>query len=171
MIPASAARECQLSEFHEMPGHLIRRLHQISTSLFSEEMERCGYDLTPIQFAALASIEEKPGLDQASLAGSIACDRVTTGGVVDRLEHKKLINRKVSEQDRRARNLYITEDGTRFLKKVRPVVRDLQNNILVGLDASEKEQLLKLLTKVAREGNLLSRAPLLDSRKSEVQDA
>ena len=69
-------------EVHAMPGHLIRRLQQIAVSVFTERVTKAGFDITPVQFAALSTIAENPGLDQASLAGLIAYDRVTIGGVV-----------------------------------------------------------------------------------------
>ena len=54
-----------------MPGHLIRRLHQISVSLFAARMAEAGLDLTSVQYAALVTVRENPGLDQATLALSL----------------------------------------------------------------------------------------------------
>ena len=54
-------------DIHKMPGHLIRRLNQISVALFSEHMSRAGLTLTPVQFAALSAVEKHPGTDQAPL--------------------------------------------------------------------------------------------------------
>ena len=45
-----------MSEIYQMAGHLIRRLQQISVSVFTEHMRAAGYDLTPVQFAALSAI-------------------------------------------------------------------------------------------------------------------
>ena len=36
---------------HGMPGHLIRRLHQLSTQCFANRMRAAGFDVTPVQFA------------------------------------------------------------------------------------------------------------------------
>lgn len=80
-------------DLHDMPGHLIRRLNQVSVSLFMEEATKAGYDLTPVQFAALSAIEAYPGADQATISGVIAYDRVTIGGVVDRLTQKGFVRR------------------------------------------------------------------------------
>ena len=167
----SSSKEADLTEFHAMPGHLIRRLHQISTSVFAERMEQHGFDFTPIQFAALSGICETPGIDQAGLAGSIACDRVTTGGVLDRLENKGLVERRVSERDRRARLVFATDAGRKLLQRVRPVVQKLQADILVGLDAEEAKLLIQLLYKVTDEGNLLSRAPLKKNTSEYSENA
>lgn len=150
-----------MGEIHTMAGHLIRRLHQISVSLFQERMREMGLDLTPVQFAALSTLEENPGVDQATLAGLIAYDRATIGGVIDRLEAKGLLTRKVSDRDRRAREIALSAAGAELLAKVRPVIRDLQEEILVGLDPEERGAFLQLAGKVAELGNGLSRAPLV----------
>lgn len=147
-------------EFHDMPGHLIRRLQQISISVFAEKTGAAGFDLTPVQFAALAAIDRNAGIDQASLAGMIAYDRVTIGGVIDRLVQKGLVDRKTSARDRRARELSLTAPGKKLLAAIQPVVRALQRDILAGLDTAERDTFLTLLKKTTEAGNGLSRAPL-----------
>lgn len=147
-------------ELQDMAGHLIRRLHQISVSVFTERMKQGGVDLTPVQFAALAALDAHPDVDQATLAGLIAYDRVTIGGVVDRLESKGLVSRRVSPRDRRARILRLTEAGQRTLIAVRPVVRALQRDILSGLDDADTAAFMALLRKTTEAGNDQSRAPL-----------
>lgn len=144
-----------------MAGHLIRRLNQISTSVFQHRMRAEGYDLTPVQFAAMNAIHANPGIDQASLAGLIALDRATIGGVVDRLEAKNVVLRKVSQRDRRARELSLTPLGVTTLEKATPVVRAMQDDMLTGLSEAERKEFLRLARKAADCGNDLSRAPLL----------
>ena len=105
-----------------MAGHLIRRLHQQSTQVFQARTQAAGFDLTSVQFAALDGIERQPGIDQASQAAAISFDRATIGGVIDRLEQKGLVERVVSAQDRRARQLRLTAAGAQLLAACRPVV-------------------------------------------------
>lgn len=150
-----------MSSIHAMPGHLVRRLHQISTSIFAERVAAAGHDVTPVQYAALATLAEHPGIDQATLAGLIAYDRVTIGGVVDRLEAKGLVERAVNDRDRRSRVVRLTDAGTALAESLAPVVARLQEDILAGLAAEERRQLLALLEKAADAGNSLSRAPLV----------
>ncbi|MCB1332786.1 MAG: MarR family transcriptional regulator [Roseivivax sp.] len=147
-------------EIYNMAGHLIRRLHQISVAVFADHMAREGVELTPVQFAALSAIRAQPGIDQATLAGAIAYDKATLGGVIDRLEGKGLIVRTVSPQDRRARVLGLTEEGQALFARMVPVVRTLQTDILSGLNEDERETLLALLKKTTEAGNEKSRAPL-----------
>lgn len=131
----------------EMAGHLIRRLHQQSTQIFQSKMQEAGFDMTSVQFAALDAIAEQPGIDQASLAATISFDRATIGGVIDRLESKGLVQRAVSESDRRARLLTLTKDGEKLLAASRPVVEGLQAEILGALTKAERAAFVKLANK------------------------
>ena len=124
-------------EAYGMAGHLIRRLHQISTQVFMRQVQAAGFDLTPVQFAAMDAIRANPGIDQAGVATLIAYDRATIGGVIDRLVQKDWVARVVSRRDRRARELSLTGEGSRVFEVILPVVRDVQDDILSDLgDAS-----------------------------------
>ncbi|GGD43438.1 MarR family winged helix-turn-helix transcriptional regulator [Sinisalibacter lacisalsi] len=137
-----------MNEIHRMAGHQIRRLNQISQALFRERMAAAGVELTPVQYAALATLAERPGLDQASLAADIAYDKVTIGGVIDRLAAKGLVDRRPSPTDRRAKALSLTPEGTALLVRVRPVVWALQDDILGGLSQDERSCFLGLLARL-----------------------
>lgn len=130
-----------------MAGHLIRRLHQQSVQVFQQRMQAAGFDLTPVQFAALDAVAAEPGMDQATLAARIAYDRATIGGVVDRLVAKGLLHRTVSRADRRARVLALTAEGAAQLAAATPVVLALQAAILGPLDPGEGAALLALVEK------------------------
>lgn len=128
----------------DMAGHLIRRLHQLSTQVFVQRTQAAGFDLTPVQFAALDAIGHHPGTDQATVAELIAYDRATIGGVIERLEQKGWVDRVVSERDRRARVLSLTAEGERILQALVPVVRGLQDEILASLGEADRARFLKL---------------------------
>jgi DNA-binding MarR family transcriptional regulator len=149
-----------MTDLYDLPGHLIRRLHQISVAIFASRMADAGIDLTPVQFAALTKVDDNPGVDQATLAGLIAYDRVTMGGVVDRLVHKGLLRREVSRQDRRARVLTLSEEGQRILARALPEVRAVQVETLAGLTDDERRTFVALLRKATDAANDQSRAPL-----------
>ena len=143
----------------DKPGHLARRFQQIAVAVFHAEVEAAGYDLTPVQYAALTTVGMQPGIDQATLAGLIAYDRTTITGVVDRLAQKGLLVRQVSRTDRRAHALRITNEGRRTLDGIEPAVEAAQRMILGGLSKAEAATLMRLLRKAIAAGNELSRAP------------
>lgn len=149
-----------MADINDMPGHLVRRFHQIAVAIFHAEVGEAGFDLTPVQYAALARVKTHPGIDQATLAGLIAYDRTTIAGVVDRLVHKGFLARAVSEADRRARVLSITNEGIAALETIQPAVERAQKIMLGGLNDAEAEELMRLLRKATEAVNDLSRAPL-----------
>lgn len=132
----------------DMAGHLIRRLHQQSTSIFVQRAQEIGFDLTPIQFAALDAIYTNHGSDQASIAEMIGYDRATIGGVIDRLVTKSLVRRVVNLQDRRSRELSLTAKGSKVRLALVPIVQNLQKEILKPLNKADQENLIKLMRQV-----------------------
>jgi DNA-binding MarR family transcriptional regulator len=156
-----------MTEIHDMPGHLIRRLNQIHASVFHDRVTAAGFSVTSVQFAAMGVLRRAPGIDQRTLAGRIAYDQATMGGVVDRLVARGYVARRVSKRDRRARELALTEAGEAALRALEPVVEALQEEILGGLDAAERATFLRLARKAAEAGNPLSRAPLVPPKGEE----
>lgn len=147
-------------EIYAMPGHLIRRLNQISTGLFMDRMASAGLTLTPVQFAALSALHENPGIDQATVAGMVAYDRATMGKVIDKLQARELVRRTTSPTDRRAKHLSLTPAGQALYEQALPHVLATQPEILGGLDEEERETLVRLLDKATLAANRHSRAPL-----------
>src|SRR6476646_1024945 len=98
------------------PGYLFRRMQQIAVALFIEECK--AFDLTPVQYAALIAIHTHPGIDATRLSAVIAFDRSTLGSVIERLEAKRLIERKPSNDDKRVKLLYLTRAGAATLRDI-----------------------------------------------------
>ena len=107
-----------MQNFAELPGHLIRLLHQVSVPIFAEEFARLN--LTPVQCAVLLRLSEKDGLDATGLSELVLFDRSTLGAVLDRLEEKALIRRQPSATDRRVKLLQFTAKGRQLLTRAPP---------------------------------------------------
>jgi len=155
-----------VTDNNDKPGHLARRFQQIAVAIFHAEVEAAGHDLTPVQYAALTTIQGHPGIDQVTLAGLIAYDRTTITGVVDRLVQKDLLLRQANSRDRRARALQITDQGRRILGEIEPAVEAAQRIMLRGLSAAEADEFKRLLRKAIDAGNDLSRAPQRQAREA-----
>lgn len=147
----------QINTLDTLPGHLLRRMHQISVGIFMSETEKIN--LTPIQFAALQAVSQHPGIDQKTLAQSIALDTSTIGGVIDRLEARGLIERQASKEDRRVRLLTLSKDGEKTLQLAIPIMLEVQKKILSPLSTAEKQLFMKLLNQLVQANNEFSRAP------------
>jgi DNA-binding MarR family transcriptional regulator len=148
---------------YRMPGHLIRRCHQISAALFIEE---CGaYDITPQQYAVLSVLAANDGVDQITLAGLAALNRTTAGEVIDRMERSGLVKRRDNDSDRRVKNIFVTRAGRRRLDEIKEAVERVQQRLLEPLEPRERTRFVELLTRIADGNNELSRAPLRSASK------
>lgn len=145
------------ARFTAMPGHLLRRCHQIAVAIF---LDACAaFDLTPLQFAVLESLGNDGPQDQVTLGGATALDRTTITVVLRNLERRGLLRREKSSRDLRSKVVTISARGERLLRDALPSVEAAQQRILAPLDAAETVELLALLDKLARNNNDLSRAP------------
>jgi DNA-binding MarR family transcriptional regulator len=141
------ARRQQVREsFSRLPGHLIRRVHQVSSAYFAEE---CGAELTAVQYAALVTIGAHPGIDATRLSQIIYFDRSTIGDVLDRMEGKGWILRESTPNDRRIKLLNLSPAGLIVLQQAEPRIRRVQERLLAALTATEAKTLIRLLAKMA----------------------
>ena len=126
-----------------LPGHDIRRLHQISVAIFMQETEAFG--VTPVQYAALQAVGHQPGMDQRTLARTIGFDTSTIAGVIDRLESRGLMQRNASAQDRRVRLLTLTAAGVALLAALVPAMLQAQQRILSPRPEAERGEFMRTL--------------------------
>ena len=140
------------------PGYLFRRMQQIAVAIFMEECK--AFDLTPVQYAALIAIHTHPGIDATRLSAVIAFDRSTLGNVIERLETKKLIERKPSPDDKRVKLLFLTKPGAALLRDITSSVDRAQARMLQPLKPVDRKALLALLEQLVDLNNEASRVPL-----------
>lgn len=128
------------------PGFLVRRLQQVSVSIFHEHLEPLG--LTPLQATVLRILGKEDGLDQISLANRAMVDPSTTKDVVHRLEANKAVVRVRSEIDRRMQLVYLTARGRQLLRDSTPAALQAAQRLLSPLTAEEQRSLLAAIRKL-----------------------
>jgi MarR family transcriptional regulator, lower aerobic nicotinate degradation pathway regulator len=142
----------------ETAGHLLRRCHQIAVGIFLDQCQ--AFDLTPPQYVTLSALATHGPLDKATIGNVVALDRTTIAVVVKNLEERGFVTTRPSEEDRRSKLVKITAKGQNLLPAVRTEVARAQERTMAPLAPKERDELLRLLRKIAEENNLLSRAPL-----------
>jgi DNA-binding MarR family transcriptional regulator len=152
------ATDALTAELYEQPGHLIRRAQQIAVAMFVDAL---GRDVTPVQYAVLRMLQERPGIDQVTLAREVALDTSTTADIAARLDTKGWVRREVLP--RRQRALTLTPEGEAVLAGLMPGLRAMNDALLSRLDAAERADFMRLLRKFVQLNNGQSRAPLRSS--------
>ncbi len=134
-IPAEIA-------LRDQPGHLIRRAHQIAVSAFHDSL---GRQVTPVQYAVMRILQDKPGIDQVTLAREAALDTSTAADIAARLDAKGWIERELLARGQRS--LQLTTRGREVLDSLVPSTARFQCQLLSRLDAIEQAEFMRLLRK------------------------
>jgi len=130
-------------EVAECAGQLLFRLWRASHTRTAEALGSVG--LTPALFAVLNVLGAREGAIQQELSSDMAIDPSAMVKLINELEDTGLAERRRRPGDRRAWEVTITPDGRRALERARRAVMQVEDEVLGGLTAADRRQLLTLL--------------------------
>jgi DNA-binding MarR family transcriptional regulator len=133
------------TEVAEFAGQLFFRLWRASHTRTATALESIG--LTPALFAVLNFLRGRDGAIQQEIGAAMGIDPSTMVALIDELERAGLAKRRPRPNDRRAREVAITQKGRRTLERARALAREVEDEVLHGLASAERRQLLELLRK------------------------
>lgn len=128
------------------PAHLVRRVHQRATQQFQQVME--GENLSPTQFAALATILKHGAMSQNHLGRMTSMDPSTISVVIRKLLADGLVRRVKSETDQRLTIITLTEQGQVYTLDRLKRSLEVGKRLLAPLNAAEQSLLLSLLMRL-----------------------
>ena len=99
-------------------------------------------------FAVLAALEEYGALSQAEIGRRLGLDRNDVNGILNRLESGRQADRQADPADRRRNVVTLTAAGRQNLEELQQHADAVQDELLAGLDAAERQQLHSLLAKL-----------------------
>lgn len=113
-----------------------------------EEMSKHNLDLTKEQMIVLKKLHERGTLHQNELAFLTLRNKSSLTRLLVKMEKKKYIIRKQSEDDKRVNNVYITDLGTETYYKTRPVIKNIIKRMEKDISETDKENMIRLLQKI-----------------------
>ena len=131
------------TEVAEFAGQLFFRLWRASHTRIAEALESIG--LTTALFGVLNFLGARQGAIQQEIGSAMGIDPSTMVALIDELERAGLAKRRAHPTDRRAREVTITPKGRRVLEQGRGLAMQVDDEVLRGLTAAERRQLLTLL--------------------------
>jgi DNA-binding MarR family transcriptional regulator len=99
-------------------------------------------------FAVLAALEEYGALSQAELGRRLGLDRNDVNAVLNRVQARHYVDRQADLADRRRNVVTLTGAGSQHLEELQQHADAVQDELLQGLDATERQQLHSLLAKL-----------------------
>jgi DNA-binding MarR family transcriptional regulator len=128
--------------------HLSRRMRLRSESVLAP------LGLRPRHLIALTVLRERGGSSQQDLAKILAMDGTNVVGLLNDLEAENLIERRRSPVDRRRHVVELTDVGVKMLVRAEFALAAVEDEVLGGLTAEQRETLYELLHQATSKGEV-----------------
>ncbi len=133
--PIKAAQRPSAKQFRF--GYLIHDVSRTRRTLMDHYMKPLG--ITRSQWSILSTLSRggNDGMMQVDLARLLDVGKVSIGGLIDRLETTGHVERRPDANDRRAKRIFITEQGHEMLSQMIDVAAEL--NVLILQSVSPED--------------------------------
>jgi DNA-binding MarR family transcriptional regulator len=126
------------------PTLLVIKLGRITMHRFSEALE--SYGVRPREVATLIELRDSGELTQQALCAQLHLDPTNLVAILNELEENGYATRRRDPEDRRRHLVAVSRKGLAVIEKVSEVMDDVEEDLLDGLDDSERESFEHLLT-------------------------
>lgn len=126
-------------------GFLLAAASRQIKKAFDKELKQ--FQITAPQWSVLAFLCEEGSCPQTQIAEMLYWDKATVGDIVEKLLSKKLVTREISETDRRAYCVAVTDLGRALYTQIAPEVEIVNNLACRNMSAAEQGVLKELLNR------------------------
>lgn len=134
--------------FGHSVGFLLSQLGYVVARRFRAAM--AGVELEPRHYALLRAIEANEGQAQNTLVERLQIPASSMVSLVDHLEERGLVERRVHPSDRRSRTLHLTEVGRELVGGATERALAMEADLCQGLSDQERTELINRLQQVGR---------------------
>jgi DNA-binding MarR family transcriptional regulator len=122
-------------EYLDSPVFWLRRVYLATRKALDEVM--LAHDLTGAQFEVLRHLWQEDGLEQRVLQERLGLTSPTLTGIVDGLAKQRHVERRVSAEDARVKQLFLTEQGRAIGDMIGDCFGQVHERLLAGFSTSE----------------------------------
>jgi MarR family transcriptional regulator for hemolysin len=151
----SARRRERLREGHGV-AFLASQVGALSSRIWNRSVEKLTLDSRTAMLLWNVAVAE--GRTQREMAAALHVPGTRIVEMVDELEERGLVERRMRPGDRRMRELHLTARGRRLVDRIVDLGEIHETEFTAGLSASERNALIELLTKLAAARGLMSTA-------------
>lgn len=110
---------------------------------------------TQMDILVFVASEEAKGkeINQVDIQKRFKLTNPTVTGILNRLQDKKIIKRVQSKKDARFNSIVLTKTGKDFIQNCKEKIEEYENKISADLTNTEKEELIRLLSKILKNIN------------------
>jgi MarR family transcriptional regulator, transcriptional regulator for hemolysin len=133
-------------DFEASIGYWINTVHQTYMRSFNERLAPHG--ITFRQAQLLGWLAAEGPMSQSDLAARMFIEPPSLVGIIDRAEQAGLIERRVSETDRRCKMICLLPGAEKVWKRIAQVAIEMRAQATQDMSSDEVATLLQLLQKV-----------------------
>ncbi|WP_236570646.1 MarR family winged helix-turn-helix transcriptional regulator [Paenibacillus sp. An7] len=124
-------------------GFMLGVAYRRSVHLMNQLLKQ--YEITTEQWSVLFHIYSHEGLNQREIAARAYKDQPTTTRIIDMLEKKNLVVRKPNPADRRAYELFLTDEGAHLCRLILPIEEKLNSDFAEIIPEEDMKVFLRVL--------------------------
>lgn len=125
--------------------------HSANTSLAPFGLSESKFDLLMFFGLAERGLIESQAVTPSNIADYFGVTRSTVTGLLDWLEKRDLLRRRLSTEDRRSFALELTDEGRDLLKQSLPAFWGMCESLTSSLDEEECQVLQRILVKLWKQ--------------------
>jgi DNA-binding MarR family transcriptional regulator len=114
-------------------------------SFMQKGLNEAGIDLTVDQWVVIDHVKPTPGISQNDLARVTAKDAPTITRILDLLTQKELVERKISEFDRRKFNIFLTPKGEDLYEEAFKIIGEARRKSWENLTDGDYDELVRVM--------------------------
>ena len=132
-----------------MKAEMLVELHDVARLMRTRFDRRArAFGMTRAQGVILIRLERQPGMTQNEMAALCEVEPITVGRLVDRLEARGFLERRLDPSDRRIRRLYLLPESATALAAIHRYKDELFQEATEGLDDATMELVTNVLLKM-----------------------
>jgi DNA-binding MarR family transcriptional regulator len=147
-----------LSHLEDHVGYWMRIVSNHISSSFKKKLEE--HEVGVAEWVVMRHLYDQEGLSPSTLAEMTGMTRGAISKLLDRIFHKKLIERVESSQDRRFQEVKLSRKGRQLLPKLVALADENDQQFFGHLSDQQKQHLIQILKEIV-DINHLNQAPII----------
>ncbi len=136
----------RLDSFDESIGFATAQTHRMMFRAFTSYLR--SFAITPEQWTVIKRLYTNGDLTQKQLVIAAEKDKATLTRIIDLLEKKTLIRKKLNNEDKRSHYICLTEHGIQLYKAVQPGTEQFYKDLVKDISTTDLANYMDTLQKL-----------------------
>lgn len=131
-------------------GVFLNIVHYEFKTYINSVFQDHKFDLTPEQYLVMDTLWDDGILSQQEIANTLIKDKNSVTKLINSLESKGLVVRKVKEDDRRQKLIHLTQKGEALKDDATVIAIDSTDAIMAGIPVKDLENFVTVLKQMSK---------------------